>query len=544
METSEDIKAAKEAIQALLKAKKAVRMYPGNNPIYRKTVEDTLSKFSDVFDFRDDFNLRIRQNEILFDSEQIYFNPEKEDNLALFFFKDGLRELTFRKGLSQEELEEFLKIVALDFDREAVDDDVVTLFWERDFENIRYVADETLLTEDEDYETKAVKDVKDKAAGTDEVLKAYAEAFESEDVKEISIVNLTDKDLQALVKEMEKDHRDKTGRIYDILIEMLAQSESTVEYEDVQRLLKEVFFYCYKRGELALIVGILKKTKKLAEDASMSDDFRRQMKLLLSSVNSEESVKSVGAIFDSETDIDEDLLSEYTDFLDTKAIAPFLSVLGGLESTQGRKIVTAILAQLGRRDMHSIAKGLNDSRWHVVKSVIHILRSIGDKKAVEYLLNSVKHKDDRVRKEAISTLGELKSPLALQTLKECLGDPDVSIRKSAVKALGTIGSETAKRIILEKVAGKEFGERAFDEKKEFYETLAHWSDEELTSFMMKVLKKRTFFGGAKASENKACAAYYLGLIGYKDALPALYTLSDSSNRIVKEYADAAIKRIG
>src|SRR6266498_3694774 len=152
MEASEDAKTAREVIQALLKAKKAVRMYPENNPVYKKTIEDTLSKFSDVFGLRDELNLRMRQNEILLDSEQVYFNAEKEDNIALFFFKDGLRELTFKKGLSQGELEDFLRIIALDFDREAVDDDVVTLFWEKDFENIKYIADEALLTEEEDYE--------------------------------------------------------------------------------------------------------------------------------------------------------------------------------------------------------------------------------------------------------------------------------------------------------------------------------------------------------------------------------------------------------
>jgi len=275
-------------------------MYPENNPIYKKTIDDTFSRFSDLFSYRDELNLKIRQNEIFFDAEQVYANTEKEDNLALFFFKDGLRELTFMKGLSQPEMEEFVKIIALDFDREAVDDDIVTLLWEKDFHNIKYVADDAFLVEDEDFEKTAINQVKGKAPEPDEILKAYAAAFESEDVKGISIVNLTDKDLQVLVKEMEKDTQDKTGKIYQILLEMLSQAESVPEYEDVLGLLRDVFSYSFKQKNLKIAVDIMQQTKALAENPVFSDTIKRQMNLLLASVNSEESIKSLGEMFDSD----------------------------------------------------------------------------------------------------------------------------------------------------------------------------------------------------------------------------------------------------
>jgi hypothetical protein len=79
-------------------------------------LEEAYERFTAFFDYKDDLTLKIKQNSIYYESEQVYHNPEKEDNLALFFFKDGLRELTFKKAMSQAELEEFLKITALDFD--------------------------------------------------------------------------------------------------------------------------------------------------------------------------------------------------------------------------------------------------------------------------------------------------------------------------------------------------------------------------------------------------------------------------------------------
>lgn len=144
-ENSEDIRLAKDILQNIIKAKKTLRMYPKNNPIYVKTLEDLYVRFSDFFHFKGDLRFNIKQHSILYDTEEIYQNPEKDDNLALFFFKDGLRELTFKQSLPQEELEDFMRIIAMDFDKEAVDDDVVTLLWEGNFQNIQYVVDDTFL---------------------------------------------------------------------------------------------------------------------------------------------------------------------------------------------------------------------------------------------------------------------------------------------------------------------------------------------------------------------------------------------------------------
>jgi len=65
--------------------------------------------------------------------------------------------------LSQEELEEFLRLIALDFDRDAVDDDVITLMWEKDFQNIQYVVDEAYLVDAdaENYEQVAEEKIKE-----------------------------------------------------------------------------------------------------------------------------------------------------------------------------------------------------------------------------------------------------------------------------------------------------------------------------------------------------------------------------------------------
>lgn len=543
MELLEDIKAAKDVVNALLKAKKTFRMYPETNPMYEKTIEDAYAKFRSFFDYRDELTLKIKQNELFCDSEQVYHNTQKEDNIALFFFKDGLREITFKKGFSHKELKEFLKILTVDYDREVVDDDVVTLLWERDFHNIRYVVDESFLAEDEDYETSAVKEARDKAPEADELARAYADAFKEEGVKDISIVPLTDKDLHTLVKELEKDAYNKMDKLLIIIFEMLYQAESKSDHEDVVHFLNDAVEFSIRHGDLETVIRIMEMTKEVVDGQSVPDDIKKYLSLVFSFLGSDAEIKLLGEFLDSGVEIEEKVFDEYVRFLDKNAIQPFITILGELKTIPARKNVINALISLGKKDIQSLAKGLYDSRWYVVRNIIYILGKIGDKKAVDYLIKTVNHSDIRVRKEVIKALGELGTSGVLQTLKECLDDPEVQIRTSTARALGNIRSAAAKSIILQRMADKNFNKNDFNEKKEFYEVLSRWKDNDVIEFLMKTLKKKAFFGRAVNDENRACAAYCFGLMGCKEALPLLYKVRDSKNKLLREYAYTAIKRI-
>jgi hypothetical protein len=112
-----------------------------------------------------------------------------------------------------------------------------------------------------------------------------------------------------------------------------------------------------------------------------------------------------------------------------------------------------------------------------------------------------------------------------------------------MKALGNIRSEAAKRIILDKIKDKNFKDKEFDEKKDYFETISKWKDEEIFDFLVSTLKKKTFFGSAKNDENRACAAYSLGLLGNKAALNILAKCRNESSKLIKEFSFAAIRKL-
>jgi HEAT repeat protein len=218
-------------------------------------------------------------------------------------------------------------------------------------------------------------------------------------------------------------------------------------------------------------------------------------------------------------------------------------MLGELKTIEARKLVIDALSNLGGKDINALAKGLSDPRWYVVRNIIYIFRKMGDRRAVEFLIRAAYHSDVRVRMEVLRALGDLGSQGVVQTLKESLDDPDPSVRTTAARSLGKIGSEASKKIILNKLGGKDFMEVDFNEKKEYFEVLAVWNDQDVVDYLMKTLRASSLLRKGRLDELKACAAYSLGLMGCKESLAQLHKLRESKNKLLSEYSYTAIKRI-
>ncbi|MDQ1330737.1 MAG: repeat protein [Thermodesulfobacteriota bacterium] len=539
------INQVREIIRLFLKSKKILKMYPSNNPMCLSITDDCFVRFTEFFDFNEKLSLKIGQNDIYYDSETVYSNTEKEDNLALFLFKDGLREITFKRGLSREDMYEFLRIMSFDFSRDAVDDDIVTLLWEKDFQNIQYVVDEITLSDEEDYEARAVKEIEEKCADEESLLKAYEDTLNNGAmVKEFEMATLTDKDMRDLAGEFEKDALDKTEKLIEILFEMFLLSEKEEDFNDLARSFAGMIEYVLGMEDIDTATVILLRLNHLKDAKSISEEIRNCSKNILINISTEKTINLLGNILDGSRKIEDKKVEDFVKCLDVRAIPHLVLILGELKKIHSRKLIVEALVILGKKNIASLTEGLNDSRWYVVRNIIYVLRKIGDRQAVDQLLKTIRHGDARVRKEVIRALGELKGAGAIPALRNCLDDPDFQIESAALTELGNIGSDAVKRILLKRISGSGFAARDFEVKKKYFEIISKWKDKDVYDLMAGIIGKKTFFDRTRNYENRACAAYCLGLIGSREYLPLLEKYRNDGNRLFNESVTEAIRRIG
>ncbi|MEW6715344.1 MAG: HEAT repeat domain-containing protein [Nitrospirota bacterium] len=538
---SEEARLAEDVVQGILKTRKLFTLYPPNNPVYINASDSIVDKFRKFFETNDRLSLKIFQNEILFNNEQVYHNPEKSDNLALFFFKDGLKEITFLSSVTRNEIEEFIRILITDFEHDAPDDDIVTILWEKNFEHITYFADENFLT-DVSEEEKAADNIKERVYSDDSLKKAYHDSLKAETVQPDIPVPLSTEDIQHLSSDMELQHQSKTDKFVVILFELLYNSTDLVTFKEIVRHIESALKYCVSIGDFRSASHILNVIKDDSKKR-VYEDKKNIFDPIFTVINTGALIGDVGRIIENATAIEEGWFISYIKHLNETTIPHFINIMGEVQSLKGRHLVMEALSIVGQLNIKTLAEGLKNSKWHVVRDTIHILGKIGNSASIEYLAKSISHADERVRREAVKTIGSLKSPETLLYLTKALSDQSYAVRITAAKAIGNMRTKEAKKALINELTSKDFISKDFAEKKEYFGIIALWPDSEVKEFLIRTLRKRQFWKTIKNNETRACAAYALGVLRDKDALPLLQKTSRSGNKVLRENSLAAINKL-
>ena len=534
---------AAEVIITLQKARKNLRIYPSNNPIYTRTLEDTYKKIMEFFQYADDLVLKIQRNEFMLGEEVVYNGTDAEENMALFFFRDGLRSLTFNVKMTQDELLKFLLVIAADLDSEAVEEDMVTLLWEKDFMHIKYKVDDTTLVEDEGFQREAEEKATENPTSEGVMQQAVEDApQEDEEIASITPMPITNEDLEILSRDIESYGRDSVEKLTDILFDMLYSSANIDEFKDVARIMQNSVEHSAQSNDLKGALKIFSRVKDVITQ-SKSENVREALSEVLSSAGSGSLMKIIGDRLDTKEGVENEDFKGYVSVLGTGAIPKLIKLLGELQTIQGRKKAIMALTFVGKRDILALSKGLTDKRWFVVRNVVMVLRETQDKKALDYIASALGHSEPRVRREAMKGISELGGLKYIDRLVDHLLDEDQNVKIAAALALGKLRNRMGLEALIERVTDKSLLEEDPILLKKYFEAISFFKYDDVIGFLEDILRKNPFFGRAAYNDLKKYAIHCVGLIGDPRSIELLEELADSKVKMISDGAKIAIKRI-
>src|SRR6185295_4015212 len=83
------------------------------------------------------FTLRFGSDDVTFAGVSLYPAKTRDDNLALPFYRDGVRSITFTDNVEPRELDALITaLIGVTGQRNEDDDDLVTLLWEAQLRHI------------------------------------------------------------------------------------------------------------------------------------------------------------------------------------------------------------------------------------------------------------------------------------------------------------------------------------------------------------------------------------------------------------------------
>lgn len=138
---------------------------------------------------------------------------------------------------------------------------------------------------------------------------------------------------------------------------------------------------------------------------------------------------------------------------DRRAVEPLIYSLSD-ERWYVRRYAAASLGKLkDKMSVMDLITALNDNEWQVRRYAAEALGKIGDERAIKPLVNLLGDSDGDVRWKAIYSLGKMKKA-AVEPLIEVFGGEDWRIRARVAEALGEIGDKRAVDVLINALVGK------------------------------------------------------------------------------------------
>lgn len=530
----------KDILRTLIKTVKTFNVYPSDNPIYQKFGADLYEKFNTFFELNDELAVDVRQHTLLYKDKVVFQSEERTDNVALLLFADGIRQVSFQKGMTPEETVDFIEILRLAQKAETKDeDDIVTLLWEKNIKNMSYRAvedtvDDNLFVEEalaweEPAEVDAIEADK---AGAGTSLFGTAAGFFAGEISQPLTTEERD-----LIKDEVLAFSEKflLSSASDIFFEMLSYENAADAFKDIMLALGKIVDSWLRKKDIQGVIEILKALRSISADYTSAEQTDMGGGIFAGAGT----IESLRMLFGAASSNEE--IRQYLTLLSKNQIPNMIELLAELQERRQRRLLCEVLAEVGKEDIDAFSRAVDDPRWYLVRNAAMILGMTKMSEAVKYVEKTLKHPDLRVRREAIRALDGIPSSETKRLFVYGIKDPDLTVRITALKALGRYRDPELFQTLKGMASVEELRKKPLAEKKEILEAIAFSGGVNALPLIADLFKKRGFIEKKETTEIRASAAYGLGVIGTPEALSLLQRETESKKDILRDACLKALK---
>ncbi len=561
VETDEEILLSRDLTGAFVKTVKAFRFYPPDNPTLKGFRDQLLRKFQFFLNKYQSFVIQIGECDLSYKGKILYENRDIKISLAFSLYKDGLREIRFMKNLEEWELQGIIDILKRSEQINPLEDDIVTMMWEKDFVHVSTLATDEFLEEtpiiipghvDQFRKSLVLKPLahhvdvdlgqegSEEGVDLDEVLSKVTDE-PSPFVSDRSVYSLTPDEAEGLRKDVEAEVNPIFAfNITDILFEILVLEKEQEFYQDAVRTLIKVLDGFLTLGKFVQATDLLKRAYILLKTDSLQDWQIEKIGEILLEAGGEARVARIGKVLERE-EVRLEEVNAYLSLLQKNSIQPLVKLLGELKNSKARRVFCDALSEIGKDAIELLIPFMEDRRWFLVRNIVYILGRIGKEESLPYIQKAFNHEENRVRREAIQALGLIGGQKTVGLLVRALTDNDVRIRCMAAINLGKAGKKTGLIPLVEIVQSKDFYKREPVEIKAFFNGIGMAGSDEVVPVLQDLLERKSWFSRGKTDEIRIGAAHALAMIGTPDAKAILEEGENSKDETLRDACTQALK---
>ena len=539
-----------ELLQSLVKALRAFQMYLPNNPMYQRASQNVRAGFAPIWPVLDDLELQVAETDFVWEGQVVYHQLTKAESLAWMLYKDGMRVLTLRKGVEEQEIIRFLEVVnRARFMQQDAADDLLTLLWEQEFYHISYqfvegfgdeIVPEAVGTMGGDTTTTSAQiqqqvreEAQPKSAGIVDL-----EEFDS------TLYFLDENEVAAVVEQLRQEYtRDARASALAALYDIFEMESDRAVREEIIGVLETLLPNLLNAGEFRAVASVMRDVRSLVQQAPhLSTELRNRLLAFEAKLSEPEIVRQLMVSLDGAAALagDEDV-TEVLRELHPAALGAIVTFLPTLNNAHVRELLEQAADRIASSSPTEVLKLLRDPKSTAIKEIVEMCGRLKLQGAVPGLGETVRSPDPAVRLASVLALAEVASPGALTAMEAAIDDDDRAVRLAAVRAMGVKGIRNALKRIEPVILGKSSRDLDLTEKMAFFEAYGGIAGATAIPTLQSMLLSRGLLGYKAGPDTRACAAVALGRIRTPEARAVLQKVADDKELVVRQAVSRALR---
>jgi len=538
-------------MQLLSKGLRAIQLYLPNNPVYQRAVENINVALRAAWQSTDDIVLDVGETDLRWEDSVVYSQEQKSDSIAWTMYKDGVRSLTFKRGVEEGEIVKFLSVLhrAKTLTADAPDD-LLTLLWEQDFRFIAYTFRElgtdnaAPITESEEVPATTPNDVR---AAVQEEAPPKREGLVSMDDFDTTLYFLDDKEIDYLRTEVEREYQqDLRGNVLAMLFDLLElQTYGTVRAELIS-IIENFIPYLLGAGDFRAVALILRETRSILQRArELIPEHRQALEALPSRLSQPEALSQLLQSLDEATvNPGEDELGDLLQEFRPEALVTLMAWVPKLTNERVRELVQKSAERLAQAHAAEVLKALAASDPAAQLEMVKLAGRLKLAGAPDGMSKLLETGDRQLKLAVVDALTAIAAPSAMRLLEKAVDDSDRDVRIAAVKFLAQRGHRNAFQRIEAAVTGAKLKDADLTEKMAFFEAYGALAGQAGVPTLEKMLLVKGLLARKEDPETRACAAMALGRIRTPEARGVLEKAAQDKEALVRNAVSRALREGG
>ncbi|MEO5989697.1 MAG: HEAT repeat domain-containing protein [Candidatus Eisenbacteria bacterium] len=561
------VKAAGAWIAQFARALKTCRLYDGSNPTVVRFREELGAAGACMVEEHGAILFQFESDDVTCDGISLYPARSRDDNLAFVFHRDGVRGIALNPGIEPREVDALVDCVLAVSGQNLDDDDLVTLLWESNLRHvdIDYVPAQSDLGSGEAKASGeegdgpllpwpmaevAENDPGSSGPGADDGAAGSGVAGatgRSEDwaLSDLTVeVEATYVELDSLAPaegarfrhEFQAEHAvPPTTAALAIANACLNAQASEEDAREFTRLLPRVLRVALTAGDWVDARDALRVLRAAPTQEWNEEIFQQE---LLQPVSISRAVEHLDA--QAAPAIGQYL--QFAEALGDIGIDWMTLLLSESQQRVVRQLLAEAVAGRCRENPERLAPWLADSRWYVVRNIVHILGWIGGPAIVGLLQVALRHPDGRVGTEVVAALQNVELRLARPILIRALDGADTRLFCQVLYQLSGARDPATARFVSGFLQRDTFAQRPAEERRAIYAAIASTGGDEVVAELEAELHKATWFDRQQEIHRHAVARC-LARIHTPVSQAALEHGAKSSRAQVRQACELALRTL-